>query len=294
MAFPATGKLAAALALCLTVACKTPESGVSGDSAAALAYLPRDSAIALGVSWQALRTSPLYSAIESRARREMSAQLARMQEVCDIDLLGIVQTAVIATDRELKNHAAVLKGELSRTALTACLDKLGIPPEGPLQIADLSIRWHSPADNTLVLSSFEDGAAIKARIGEQSLRDNKELMQAIGQVQPSATLWLAGELDAAPFAALDGLGGRSGYFSAVLTPGASAAAGVVFDSADDAETALSLVDFAIARARKEAGPFKDIVQQVKVARSGATIRLQVALTTQQLSSLSELGKSLFL
>lgn len=276
--------------------CKKEGSGVSGESATILNYLPKDSATLIGFSWAKLRSSAFFKKIEDKALGEARSTIAQVKETCGIDLVNDINTMVLALgedpDDQSKIFAAV-KGNFDKAKIDSCTEKLGIQKDGAIEAEGGKLYTYWPANDMVIVSTVNDSEAIKKAIEGGNVSQNDALMKMVNKVDSSATIWGAALIPAEAAGMLGGMASpKSGYGSLSVDSGMSANIGVVFGNEEEAKNASMMLSMGLSTAKQQAAPFKDILDAVSSEQSGDTIVVKVKLSAEQIESLSKMGASM--
>lgn len=279
-------------------ACKKEGGGVSGESATILNYLPKDSALLVGVSWSKLRSSPLFEKLKDRQSSAGNAMLSSVElemvkATCGIDVVSDVKAMVVATGPDYDESRAfvAITGDFDKTSVETCFDKLELREGEKVNLGNDSVYSYWPKDDTLLLSTVHDAKAMKEAVADGSVKENTKLMKLLDNVDSSSTVWGAGLVEGKAAGMLGVLGATGGYISIHVTSGLKATLGVVFKNADKASAASTMLEAQLQQLKGQAGPFKDLMEGVESDSEGDTVVVKATLSKEQLESLEQLGQS---
>jgi hypothetical protein len=186
----------------------------------ALAFLPLDADIVLGVDVAALRTSALWAEYQSGLTDLLGPQLASIQKTCGFDPIQTVESVTLAVSaKEGTNTVLVVRG-LDRDRTIACLKTNVIPDTTVAMDRDVVSLTHGGggrdvlafADrSTLVLEGSKQPTpdGLRARLqGGAPLRGSPAFLEMFGRLERGATVWVVINGNASLFDKLAGTGMR--------------------------------------------------------------------------------------
>ncbi|MCB9728942.1 MAG: zinc ribbon domain-containing protein [Deltaproteobacteria bacterium] len=303
----------AAVVIALVVAAAVvllSRSGGGGSSAQlAEANLPKDVTGALGVSWDAVRSTWLYEKAGPALRKQL-AKDGSGKRLADlgVDLDGISSLAVgLKSNKDGKPSTVVIsRASVDKEKVVAELEKQG----GGEKVTIAGTDFYGDPDNMMV-GLLEDDlilggarplveAATAARASGDTLGDNAAFEAALGSVDSGAPLWGAVVVDADSMSMAERSGGGmlsqyvgagDGFaFSVGLSGDVVVRAGGVFGAEERAEKArvaleqgLALLKMGLAMGGKDKIPeayledVKKVIESIELSRDANVLQVSVTV-----------------
>ena len=281
-----------AMALVPFTACKKDGGGASGSSSDMLSYMPTDSSIVVGFSVTKATKSELFKKYQDKIMADAGKEMAEMKEKCGIDMMTDMSNVVIAMGKNMQDpDSAVIgvKGNFDQKKIEECVTKMGGKVEGTVMTSPdgdtMNTFWAS--SDTVLISKGLTSDAIKAHKDGKSVKENKDLMELIGKVDSSATLWVAGTIPPEAGGMMGAMGGtppKSGYLTLNVDSGLDAKVGMIFNSEDEAKGMSTMIEMGINMGKQQEG-MKDILGNVSSSQSGNNITIKAKITGAQLTAL---------
>jgi hypothetical protein len=293
--FAVTALALTAMALVPFTACKKDGGGGAGSSGDMLSYMPKDSSMVVGLAWSKATKSELFKKFQDKILAEAKEDIDKMKDKCGIDMIADMSNIVVAVGKNMQNpDDAVIgvKGKFDQKKIEECVTKMGGKVEGTVYTDEngeaMNAFWASK--DTVLISKGLTADKIKASASGASVKDNKDLMELIGKVDSSATLWVAGTVppEAAGMMGPMGTPPKSAYLSLNVTSGLSAKVGMIFNSEDEAKGLSTMISAGINMGKQQPG-MKEILENVSSEQSGANITIKAKISGEQLTQLEALA-----
>ena len=276
---------------------KAAEAHYAASATDALAFLPVDSEIVLGLDVQQVVGSPLWKRFEDRLLASVGKELQEFKAACGYDPLATLRTLTMGariTSAESPEGVFVVRG-LDRDKTLACLprafakDGVRISSDGGV----ITLPARGTGDFPKVMAFVDASTAVFAT-GAQATRAQLEAALASGAplrksrafaelwsgLDPKQTMWVVMNGSSKAFDGFAQLGARPKAIigSLSLANGLSASGRVRFASPDQATQYAAMV-------QAQLGMVRPMVEEIEVAADGADLTLRLAMTVPQLESL---------
>lgn len=292
--FAVTALALTAMALVPFTACKKDGGGGAAGSSDMLSYMPKDSTIVVGLAWSKATKSDLFKKFQDKILAEAKSDIDKMKEKCNIDMIADMGNIVVAVKSTQNPDDIVVgvKGKFDQKKIEECVGKMGGKVEGTVYTDEdgeaMNAFWASK--DTVLISKGLTADKIKASASGASVKDNKDLMELIGKVDSSATLWIAGTVPAEAAGMMGPMGTppKSAYLSLNVTSGLDAKVGMIFNSEDEAKGLSTMITAGINMGKGQPG-MKEILDNVSSEQSGANITIKAKVTGEQLTQLESMA-----
>lgn len=261
-------------------------------AADALAFLPVDADIVLGVDVASLRTSAVWAEYQGKLTNLVGPQLASIQKSCGFDPIQAVQSVTLGVfSKDTANTVVIVRG-LDRDRTIACLKTNVIPDTTVAMDRDVVSLIHKTGDrdvlafadgSTLVLQGSKQPTAdgLRALVqGGAPLRGSASFLEMFDRLDRGATGWIVVNGNASMFDKLAGMGNRPRAIYGTVRVGAGVAAKVHIRMATP-EAAKQLAATAQAQSQQAAAMF----DRLDVVAEGDIMTVTIELSLEKLRSL---------
>lgn len=284
---------------------KAEQAHYAASASDALAFLPADSEIVLGIDAQQVFGSPLWKRFEQQLLGRVGKELAEFETACGYDpfatLRNMTMGGKIAPADNIEGVFVVRGPDRDKTM--ACLPRTYAKEGRKISIDGGVITIPGKgADDFPTAMTFVDASTAVFATGPQMNRAKLEAALASGAplrksrafaelwsgVDPKQTMWVVMNGGAKMFDAMTQLGGRPKAIvgSLSLANGLSASGRVRFESPDQA------TQFA-AMAQAQLGMVKPMVEEVEVAADGADLTMRLTMTVPQIEAIISMMGGMF-
>ena len=278
----------------------SPAAVAATMGAKGFAVFPADSGMLVGINFQSVRKSGLWSKYKGMVEKQIAGEMAEFKEACGIDPLTQLESAIVAANPSTDSAVVVVKG-INRSALTECGKKLAEADGKKIEVTDegnlsnykvdgesIWVAWID--DKTMVMAPEKDKDYLAARVaGTDGLADGSKLMAMLKSVDTGASVYIVGDVAAmGPGAAA--MPGAEGMFASIkLTDGLAVDAGLRFGSAEGAK---GMTDMANQQMKAMKGslppPFQKLIDKASIKTVDKDMVVQISLSG---SELEEVGKA---
>jgi hypothetical protein len=275
-------------------------------SAHTLAVFPADSEWLMSFSLEGLRKSPLWAKVAPLVQAKLDAEMSKVKETCGIDPLAKLGSVVVAGKAsDEKSVVVVLKG-FTKAELTGCIGPMAKKDGKDVEVSeedgfvkihnksdasekDIYLKWLDPT--TVLITPNGDKAWFSARAaGTAGLDGNVAFAALLKNVNTSATIYMVGlpaagsEMDLSKNVA-----GAQGFFASInVTDGLGIDGGLRFDTEANAKSALAMATQAMQQGKAMVPPaVGSVVDKTKLTTTASDVRLQLQLTTADISAIGE-------
>lgn len=265
-----------------------PSASVAAD---ALAFVPVDADIVLGVDVAALRKSALWTEYQPMLTSLTGPLLASVQKTCGFDPIQAIQSVTLGVlSKDTANTVLVVRG-LDHDRTIACLQAQVVPDVTVAVDHDIVSLTHSAGHDllafadrtTMVLQGSRDGSPDGLRALLKSgapLRSSPVFLDMFGHLEPGATAWLVVNGNAAMFDQLGAMGNRPRAIYGTLRLAAGLGAKIHFRMTTP-EQATQLAATAQGQTQQVAA----MVDRIEATSQGEVMTVSVEMSLDKLRSL---------
>jgi hypothetical protein len=268
-----------------------PEKVPEKKASITYALFPADSTFVLGVTGEKLRNSKLVADKLAMITGAMGPQLDKLKG-CGIDLLGKLDTLVVAMNQPAETGIAVVRG-FTLGQISGCASKdsrIEYRQEGPLHVLTKGNEsvYGAWLDSDTAVWSQQKAHVEKAVAGSGGLDKNPAMSGLLDKIDTSAAVYLAMQIPSAK--SQTPLGTIKGAFGSVyLDAGLNLKAGMTMADANMANTASSMINGQLGNIK--AGPFGPLLAGLSIAPKGTDLGIDLTLTAEQINQLIEMVKT---
>jgi hypothetical protein len=276
---------------------KATQASYAAAASDALAFLPADSEIVLGLDMQQVLGSPLWKRYGDGLMASIGKELSEFKAACGYDPFATMRTMAMGVKVGAGDNPEgvfVVHG-LDRDKTMACIPRM--PSKGgrtPQIEGGVVVVPGKGADDYPMALTFVDASTAVFAMGPQMSRATLEAQLAAGAplrksrafselwsgIDSKQTMWVVMNGSSKAFDALASMGARpkSVIGSLSLANGLSATGRLRFDSPDQATQLAGMV-------QGQLGMVKTMVEEVEVAADGPDLTLKLGMSVQQIEQM---------
>lgn len=269
------------------------------------ALYPKSTRIVGGVSIAQLRASAVWPSLKAILDQRTTAEMKQLRDVCKLDAVELVDSVEAAMSLgQQQEIVLVLDGSFTRAAIGQCAPVFANNRGHTLTVIDdgattsysdststIWVGW--PSANRAVFGGEErDKAWLQDRLaGKDSIREDEAFMEVVGNVDTSATAWLAVVDDNGTMKGLSGVFGdlapAAAFLSIRMTDVVKGEIGLVFETEGDAKVARTGIEKSLDQVKNDPmiGP---IVSTAHVGVYGANTVIEFELNQEQFEKLIQM------
>lgn len=297
--------IVAALIAATALGCSKDKGSDSAGAAAskgALAMIPKDSDVVMGINFGALRSSDLYKQYAPMLMKAMGDKLSQFKTACGFDPVESIgsMTMGIKGAKGDQDVTVVVTG-FKKDQMTDCVKKMGDKDGKKVTIDGDYMEVDSPkgpmgilfVGDTMLAHKTPTGSATKDQLIAQSKQaadasaaGSKAFMDVFGKVDSGAGIWFvangsAPQMKDSPFQF------KVAYGAVKITDGLAADFTATMNSEADAK---QVVDMAKAQLDQVKGA--GMLQDASADASGADVHIKASVSKDQLEMMASMAKGM--
>ncbi len=262
-------------------------------SATLLRYLPRDSAVVLGINWTKARESSFVRSFDPMIEKAFPG-IGTAQSSCGFDALTVVHSVAIALGDDPTNDdktVIAVSGDFDRQSIEACIVTHGGKVEGNRYDSETNSYW--PSEHIVVIAKGFSSEELSLT-PSASAWDNDKLMQLVDSVDLHAVLWIAGTVPPSAASTFSQMGGTpwGGHATVDMLDGMRFSLGFEFDDASQADGMKTMLEMGLSMGKSQA-QFKELIEAITLERIDLAVLASGFFSEAQLKELQSLLAGIF-